>query len=256
MMQVKAFAKISLGLSVFKKQNNLQKHNFESIFLLSNDLYDDIDVQISANNRDSIHYYINEQEVHVYSKLVYYVLDWLRKNYSLQNYYKIKINKRIPIGSGLGGGSSNAAAIMTAISKIEQLPEFDLKQVASIGSDIPFFLTKYKVGHIKGDGAIIEEIDIPLDFNFDLHLMNVNVNTKLVYQLFDSNTLHVIRNDFNKIIKDLKNGLIENIYNDLEEYCFKLYPNIFHQYQKLKESYEKVLLSGSGSTFVCYKKKG
>lgn len=79
MMQVKAFAKISLGLSVFKKQNNLQKHNFESIFLLSNDLYDDIDVQISANNRDSIHYYINEQEVHVYSKLVYYVLDWLRK---------------------------------------------------------------------------------------------------------------------------------------------------------------------------------
>ncbi|KEZ23446.1 hypothetical protein [Ureaplasma diversum] len=255
-MQVRAFAKVSLGLSVFKKQNNLKKHDFESIFLISDQLYDVVNVEINNIKRDSVHYFIDDKEIYVYSKLVYRVLDWLRKDYNLQNYYKINIHKKIPIGSGLGGGSSNAAAIMNAIAQIEQLNQFDLKQVAKLGSDIPFFLTNYKAGYIKGDGASVEEIIVPDDFSFDLHLMNVNVNTKLVYQLFDSNSIHVIRNDFHKIINDLKKGSIQNVYNDLEDYCFKLYPNIQHQYQELKQKYEYVLLSGSGSTFVCYKKKG
>lgn len=254
-MKVQSFAKIDLGLSVYKKKKSNSKHEFESIFILVENVFDDIEI-IPINKRvDDVHYYNETNEFYVYSRLVYKTLEWLRKNYSIKNYYRINITKRIPIGGGLGGGSSNAAAIMKAILELEGIDKIDYNSVVeNLGADIPFFLSGFKMAYISGNGSQIKDLTGNFRIKYEVHLMNVNVNTRLVYEKFDDNSLHVIRNNFESIISNLKKGIISNIYNDLQEHCFELYPIIKHKFKELQKDDYYTILSGAGSSFICIKK--
>jgi len=103
--------------------------------------------------------------------------------------WTVEIEKRIPVGSGLGGGSSDAAAalrlaneVIPAPLAIERLHEI----AAGIGADVPFFLTEGpQLG--TGDGSLLEALDLPADYRV-LLVLPAEVkksSTAAVYEAFD-----------------------------------------------------------------------
>ena len=83
----------------------------------------------------------------------------------LQRHYHFRVNKRIPAGAGLGGGSSNAALTLRILNECEgaELPMEKLAEIGSeLGADVPFFLSgKTAIG--RGTGTELEEADIQPD---------------------------------------------------------------------------------------------
>ncbi|WP_031488872.1 4-(cytidine 5'-diphospho)-2-C-methyl-D-erythritol kinase [Ureaplasma canigenitalium] len=255
-MKIKSYAKVNFGLSVFRKQKDHSKHDFESIFILLDSVYDDIEIFINNRNYDEVRYYNETGEIFVYSKLVYCMLDYMRKTYCFKDYFKINIRKRIPIGGGLGGGSSNAASIMRMIMEIEKIKNINVEEIVEeLGTDIPFFLSGYRIAYVSKSGTSLKDLTKLFKLKYEIHLMDINVNTKLIYELFDSNKYHVIKNNYWQIINDLKRKKMPDVYNDLQESCFTLYPNIKHKYTELTNNGYFALLSGAGSSFICIKNK-
>jgi 4-diphosphocytidyl-2-C-methyl-D-erythritol kinase len=80
--------------------------------------------------------------------------------------WSVRIEKRIPVAAGLGGGSSNAAAALRLGNETlaDPLPEPRLGELAAtLGADVPFFLTRgTQLG--RGDGSKLERIDLPCDY--------------------------------------------------------------------------------------------
>jgi len=77
---------------------------------------------------------------------------------------RVRIRKRIPIASGLGGGSSDAGAILRAIRVLWRLGAIDLEKIAAtIGSDVPFFARGAPFALVRGRGEKVEALDAPRD---------------------------------------------------------------------------------------------
>jgi 4-diphosphocytidyl-2-C-methyl-D-erythritol kinase len=104
--------------------------------------------------------------------------------------WRVRIQKRIPLAAGLGGGSSDAATALRLANETlpEPLPGEELLRIAArIGSDVPFFLTDGpQLG--SGDGSELEPLDLPQDFWVVVLLPHgaAKTSTRGVYAAFDS----------------------------------------------------------------------
>lgn len=165
--------------------------------------------------------------------------------------FSVKIEKSIPTGAGLGGGSSNAAAFLKFVNEKNNLnlSLIQLVEIASkIGSDVPFFILG-KPAIVSGTGEKIETVELPESGKFFV-LVNpeIHVDTKLAYSLFDKkypacDTKNRVPGHFS-----WKN---EDIFNDFEEIVFAEFPEIACVKTELEASGAyKVFMSGSGSTLV------
>ena len=166
---------------------------------------------------------------------------------------KIHLDKRIPIGAGLGGGSSDAVATLVGLNKLWRIG-YDEKQLMSLagklGSDTPFFVVG-NTAICKGRGEIVTPYPINVSYNYIIIYPRFEVNTAMVYKNF--------KNSLTKNLKDVSffmrefisgnpNKLGAILHNRLEDVVFKLYPDL----EKIKKALSKfnfcgVLLSGSGS---------
>jgi len=155
----------------------------------------------------------------------------------------IFIRKRIPLGAGLGGGSSNAAAVLTGLNRITNaLSEDDLYKIApKIGSDVPFFIRSLTAS-MEGIGeklSIIKEFPI---FHYVILCPNLHTSTLEVYKKWDelnladqNNIAHAEYNLEGCIKKFIdKNGDLP-LQNDLEGPAISVHPEI--------ASYKKMLTS-------------
>lgn len=181
------------------------------------------------------------------------------KAYSaLQNYvgkeipkFSVKIEKSIPTGAGLGGGSSNAAAFMKFLNEQckVNLSLTQLFEIASkVGSDVPFFIIG-KPAIVSGLGEKIETVELPESGKFFV-LVNpeIHVNTKLAYSLFDKTYPNC--DTSNRVPVNFK-WKKEHIFNDFEEIVFAKFPEIAELKTELElTGASKVFMSGSGSTLV------
>jgi len=130
----------------------------------------------------------------------------------LKSNYLIRVDKRIPAGAGLGGGSSNAALILRMLNKIEEMGLSDDELIdlsRDLGADIPFFI-KGKTGIARGIGHEIEELDIQPDHWIVACFPNEPSSTAEAYQYCVPNP----EPDF-----DLKKTLTET---DIEEWQYML----------------------------------
>ncbi|MBW1650309.1 MAG: 4-(cytidine 5'-diphospho)-2-C-methyl-D-erythritol kinase [Deltaproteobacteria bacterium] len=165
---------------------------------------------------------------------------------------KIVINKKIPAGAGLGGGSSNAAAVLSALNKyyqavsIEKLEKIGLK----LGADVPFFI-RLKPAIAKGIGEKLYEYKGLYPFYIVVVYPGFEVSTLWAYRKFDEvkNNLGLTnikkRNKY-PFFTDQKNRIY--IENDLEEAIEPCYPQI----SDIKKAFiqnkaDKTLMTGSGS---------
>ncbi|MDD3861616.1 MAG: 4-(cytidine 5'-diphospho)-2-C-methyl-D-erythritol kinase [Candidatus Gracilibacteria bacterium] len=136
-MKFKSFAKINLCLDVLKKDKS-GYHIIQTVFHEVKDLYDEVEILNSKKDEIIINAPISSSE-----NLAYRALKLLKKELKIKKCAKIKISKNIPISSGLGGGSSNAATVLKGLNKMWnlKLPKKKLLEMAkSLGMDVPFFI--------------------------------------------------------------------------------------------------------------------
>lgn len=99
------------------------------------------------------------------SNLINKAIEALNRYVGLKHNYLIRVDKRIPTGAGLGGGSSNAALTLRMLNKIEGMGLSDDELIdlsRDLGADVPFFI-KGKTGIGRGIGHEVEELDIQPD---------------------------------------------------------------------------------------------
>jgi len=102
--------------------------------------------------------------VPVQSNLIYKAMSLFRNKTGFSGGIKVNVEKRIPLGSGLGGGSSNAAFTLLALNKLAGFPlsrQELLEMGAHLGSDVPFFIHETGAAWVTGCGEIVEPVEVP-----------------------------------------------------------------------------------------------
>ena len=138
-MILKSYAKLNLTLSVNKKLK-IGLHNIQSIYCLI-DLYDKISIKKIKNaNSDKISFIGSfSKGINKSNNSVQKVLNVMRKNKIIHDYYSVKVNKKIPVYAGLGGGTSNAATLFKFLSKKKLNKKILSEIIKNIGSDFRLF---------------------------------------------------------------------------------------------------------------------
>jgi 4-diphosphocytidyl-2-C-methyl-D-erythritol kinase len=137
---VRAYAKINLTLDVLGKRTD-GYHDLASV-MQTVDLYDTI--CLSITKEDQVQIVCTLPELSNDDNLAARAVNMVRQRLDIGQGVLIELHKRIPIAAGLGGGSSDAAAVLLAMRHWWQLQlsPTDLLDIASsLGSDVPFFLT-------------------------------------------------------------------------------------------------------------------
>lgn len=222
-LKLKAAAKINLGLSILGKLEN-GWHEVKTIYTQI-DLFDLIELE-------------NIREIKIdfpdKKNLVYKAAELLFKDQGV----KIRLTKNIPIGSGLGGGSSDAAQVLLGLNKLWQL-NLSQKELINfgkkLGSDVAYQIIGGTQLEIQGGDKAGEFKDLGKLINGWLVVCwpEIFINSKKAY----------------KKVEDDKIGKDEVLWhNDFENWTFKQFPEI----KKIKElmlktGAEKSLMSGKGS---------
>ncbi|HTI15557.1 MAG TPA: 4-(cytidine 5'-diphospho)-2-C-methyl-D-erythritol kinase [Dictyobacter sp.] len=136
----RSYAKINVTLDILGKRPD-GYHELATI-MQTIDLYDTI--CFSSTSENQVQLICNRQELNTADNLVVRAAEAIRKKLHLTRGVSIELQKRVPVAAGLGGGSSNAAAVLVALQRWWQLPlsQEDLwSMAADLGSDVPFFLT-------------------------------------------------------------------------------------------------------------------
>lgn len=250
-IEVPSFAKVNLGLYIRDKRKD-GFHSIESIFQtisLKDLLYFKLqgnEIKLTSNNPDIPNGPDN---------LIYKAANIFKNKNNKDFGVTIKLDKKIPVGAGLGGGSSNAAVTLLTLNRLMGYPKkFEelLEYAKSIGSDVPFFL-KGGTAIVSGRGEKIKwEKDIPT-LNFLLAISPFSISTKDAYEWWDNNEKQDLTNeDLSLILQGMQEGKKEilcKLRNSFQGIVIGEYPRlkyITEELNKLKPI--KVMLSGSGPT--------
>ena len=260
-LSLDSFAKINLYLQVLNKRGD-NFHNLNTLFCRI-DLKDTI---VLRERKDSlIKIKCNSRQVPKgKSNLCYRAAELLKQAFKLSFGLEIEIKKRIPVGAGLGGGSSNAASVLLGLNKLWDLnlPETKLvKLAAELGSDVPFFVSgeKFALGSCRGEKIKPLTSLKKLKLWFILVCPNIKVSTPLIYRKFDTYTsvggefsrLTRPKHDVKILISELSKSAFrvkpEYLFNGLEPVTIRIYP-VVKQVKKALYGMglEKVMMSGSG----------
>lgn len=175
---------------------------------------------------------------------------------------KIELRKKIPAGSGLGGGSGNAAAVLTGLNKMYGAFTDDelIRMSPVLGADVPLFI-RPATALVEGIGEKLTPLrGFPL-FYYVILCPNVNVSTAMVYRKWDE--LHEEKGggaredaDIGKTIeafKDLEEGF--SLRNDLEAPADTLYPEIkaFREILSSLDAKDVRMTGSGGAVFAVFK---
>lgn len=239
-------AKINIGLNIVEKRPD-NYHNIESVFYPI-PLKDILEV-VEAND-GTTEMIIEGLKIDgpIESNLVMKAYNLLKSEYNLPP-VKIYMNKLIPFGAGLGGGSSDAAFMLKALNDLFSLglSTEKLKNIAKkLGADCPFFIEN-KPAYVTGIGDIIEPISFSMQgLYFVLVKPNIFVSTQNAYSLVVPKPSQCkLTTMINYPIQQWKG----NIKNDFEISVFELFPEI----AKIKDIFYEndaiyASMSGSGSS--------
>lgn len=249
---IKSNSKINFGLFVTEKRAD-NFHNIETIFYPI-DFYDELTFEPSEK------FYFSSNDTNLNNdtnNLIVRTKELLEKETNKQLNVSIHLDKNIPIGSGLGGGSSNAAVTLLSLNEMfnlnlskEKLAELALQ----LGSDVPFFLNPFP-SYAQSRGEKLKIINITLPYSILIINPGINVSTKWAYQNIKPKQPEFnLEKLSNENILDVE-FLRKNIKNDFENVVFPNYPlikNIKIEVYEIGADFS--LMSGSGSTlFALFK---
>ncbi len=248
-IKVKAPAKINLGLHVISRRVD-GYHNIETIFYPIN-LFD----VLTFKESDEFTFTSTNQEINESDNLIIKAKNLLEDETKQKIKVHIHLEKNIPVGAGLGGGSSDAALTLKTLNKLFNfnLDREKLSELALIlGSDVPFFLNP-KPCFASSRGEKLEYLAIKIPYSILIINPGIHISTKWAYSMIIPKKPNTNLNDFRQKDLNAPNKLKLLIKNDFEEIVFKEYPQINGLKEKLyKMGSEFVLMSGSGSTLFAF----
>ncbi len=244
----RAYAKINIGLYVVDRRPD-GFHNIETVFHRI-DIADTIhltaapDLVVTSSSPDA---------PSDPSNICYKAAVLLREYLGVTQGAHIHIEKRIPVGAGLGGGSSDAATVLRELPSFwgTTVPEQALRTLAlRLGSDVPYFLSSGSAV-AKGRGEILEYFQLDVPYAILLCSPNVHVATRWAYGQIRPGTAgkaedlrFVVRSGMQK-----PSILGTSLRNDFEPIVFAAYPVVRDLKQRLLDAGAAfALMSGSGST--------
>ena len=252
-MKIRAPAKINLTLRIVGRRAD--GYHLLDTLIVPISLFDELDVRklrAPARRRTKLiqvlcdHPAVPQDE----SNLVYRAAQLMMKRISGAGSICIRLKKTIPVGAGLGGGSSDAAATLIALNRLFglKLSQSRLEKLGlKLGADVPFFI-RGKPARARGIGEKLAPISkLP------------RVWLVIVYPGFAVSTAWVYQQVSEKLTKDIVNTsiaaspttfdeLTRRLENDLEDVTLRGYPKIAELKRKLlRGGAPGVLMSGSGS---------
>ncbi len=268
-LKIFAPAKINLHLAVKDKLPN-GFHNLESIFL-SLDFGDTLNFEIDANEKNVMEIIMEgsastDFDFPIEENIIFKAVSLFREKTGFNLGLKITVEKRIPLGGGLGGGSSDAAASLLALNRLSGgvlSKDALLELAASLGSDVPFFIHETAAAYVTGRGENILPIKAP-DCSIVLVNPGFHSDTAAAFRLLDLAREKIVKK---KLLKEKEDDFFysaspENLFCRPGEINFKsffndfisvfnepeksVYLSIISQLQELGADYAN--LSGTGST--------
>ena len=235
-------AKLNLNLSVLRKKIN-GMHEINSQFQLI-DLFDEM--KIEKTNSELINVSTDiDSSINGEKNIVYQAINELSNFIGKQVNCNISIKKNIPIGGGLGGGSSNAAGALIGVNVLFKLglSSKDLIKIGKkVGADVPFFIFG-KNAHASGIGDVLIEAKSSSKKKYLLLFPQIHSSTKKLFSQWDK----LSKYSQNKILKNEENSFL---------------PLFLQNNQDIKETFNQLndlcslKLSGTGSTmFFVYENK-
>ena len=189
------------------------------------------------------------------SNLVHRAAVALRERYGTRRGARIRLEKKIPAGGGLGGGSSNAAVALIGLARLWELEAGGraLAEIgASLGADVPFFLTGgTALG--TGRGTDIHTLTDILPQQLLVVTPRARVSTAEAYKSLNAHALTKAVSPVNLTVSraqaEISGSLREALRNDFEPVVYRLYPEIERARDALAAAGARgALLSGSGAS--------
>lgn len=246
-IKLKAPAKINLGLNVVSKRDD-GFHNLETFFYPIKSLFDELTFTKADSFTFSCNNEILQKEGNNLISSAHNLLeDFTKKNINVNVY----LGKFIPIGAGLGGGSSDAAFTLVGLNKLFNLNICieDLSDMAlTLGSDVPFFIkAQAAVGKFRGE--ILDYSKLQIEKPILIVNPGIHISTKEVFSNIDPKESKFDYNYFLESPEMDFDFLKNNLTNDFEYFVFDKYPML----KSIKENMYKAgalfsLMSGTGST--------
>lgn len=273
MPHANSFAKVNLSLDILGIDPS-GYHQIHTIFCEVKNLFDEITIELfdltvaERSSKKSIEISCNDPTVPTdHTNTAYRAAMAFREKFSILKGIKITIKKRIPLQSGLGGGSSNAAAVLKMLAqefKVNCCVDGShssymcgLNAIArEVGMDCPFFL----IGGIVEGTHFGEKLTVlpPLPSSLTITILDtgVRIPTVWAYENINLITCGVHEEKTRLLINALNRGdahdILENLHNDFETLVFEKFPEL----ESKKEEIEKtalqkgekvrVMLAGSG----------
>ena len=250
MCQIKAYAKINLGLDVLGVLPN--GYHEVKMIMQTVGIYDELTLQKTSGEicitTDSGELPVNEDN------LIYKAAKLLLDEYGVQEGVKIHLKKRIPIAAGMAGGSSDAAATLKGVNRLfglkltkERLKELGVK----IGADVPYCVMG-GTALAEGIGEKLTALTPAPDCYLVVAKPDINVSTKYVYEHLDALESYE-HPDIDGMVKAIVEGDLEGVTarmgNVLQDVTIPAYPVIADLKKRMKElGAMESMMSGSGPT--------
>lgn len=252
--KIKSYCKVNLSLRVLKKFNN-GYHKIAS-FITFCDLYDTLTISQIKNKRDQIFFFGKfSNGINNKSNTITKVINLFRKEKLLkEQVFKIKVQKNIPHGSGLGSGSSNAADLMNFFNlKMNlKIKKKKLEKLAfKIGSDVPICLEK-KNTFLTGKKDEVIRLNKKLRLIILIVYPNLYCSTKKIYEKNKNFSLNKSKLNFKRINNNELFNFLLSENNDLEKTTIKMYPKVkkIIDYIRFQNGCYFSRITGSGSACI------
>ena len=253
---IKSFCKINLNLKIIDKLKN-GMHSIHTIYTLC-DIYDTIKINKIPCFKDNIVFKgAFSKNIKAKSNTIKKCLEIIREEGRLKNkFFKIEVNKKIPHGSGLGGGSSNAASVLKFLNykfKLKFTVNKIQKVADKIGSDVALYLHNTKIKHsILPNKIFTYKSNIKLIFL--IVYPHIHCSTKKVYSLNKKYSIFSKKAFLNlKFVN--KESLIDYLKyenNDLEKTINNTYPKVKKLINFVKKQSKCCFARITGSGSACF----
>lgn len=249
-LALKCNAKINIGLFI-KGRRPDGYHEIETVYYPVMDMFDDLTVQ-RLDGAEAPVLKVSGLAVPGNSEENLCVRAWkvIKELRPEMPAVTMRLHKRIPVGSGLGGGSSNAAFVLRALNFLfalgysqEELKEIGLK----LGADVPFFLENRPI-LARGIGEKFSEVRFNFPYRIEIMTQPIHSDTTLAYKEIDLLKCSLHKN-LERLITSLDVRLWkDHIVNDFEPTVFRRFPELLRVKNYLyKKGALYASMSGTGS---------